>query len=404
MTNFEKATFDRIYKDIERSSPADDLDEVDEGSEKEIAAGVEWNSKANLESIFDAAIQRESETQKIKEVGKQRFIEEAPRTDARRFESPGFRTGMAQKVGPERVTDELLRYKNEPGSSREFRRPLRLANGAVFGEGMDTEEHRERVKKACDDHRKLVNGMYYRARTDLEIWKLLEREVFKMLEHLNKQIEMRENFESGKGTKTKGNKKKDRTTPIVSEKTRVTKTDESIAIPIDVLYAIISANYSNYLLSALRMLRRYHPSSPYCLALLPAVKRLGSISYVLAGNGAFYNELIFLRWTQYSDLHGIADLLEEMLDQGIKTNTITGMLMKRLRKEKRQAMLGRGGPVVKAWWSLRGTEEAWQRVTGAEWRIRRAEAEEDADRAKEGEERREHEREDWEGLLSRVTV
>lgn len=388
ITASEKAVFDRILQDIEsmprkEAEKDDDLeDELDEAHDPQ----------EDLNAIFDAAI-RELRVQ-----------EELARISAERSQRVS-----ATVHSRERAVDVLVGRKDEPPGAVLFRRPLKLANGMVLGDEMQTEEDLDRLKNACDDHRGLISSMFERATMDVKIWQILEKEVFKLVGDLNTQIKAREKASkeadreaesaenADKATKEKKLHPKDR--PKVKRPTQ-----ETVALPTDILYSILSTNYADYLLSALRLLRRHHPTSSYALYLLPTIKRLGPISYVLGASTGLYNEILFLRWTQYSDLHGMADLLQEMLDQGIGVNGVTTMLLQRLRQNRGAGLKGRMGPVVHKWWELRGTDEGWKRIVGLEQVIKREEVEAIARKAGEKEGQREEEKEEYERLKARLMV
>jgi len=152
-------------------------------------------------------------------------------------------------------------------------------------------------------------------------------------------------------------------------------TPTSVALPTNTLISILQSNYADYLLSALRLLRRHHPTSFYALYLLPHMKRLGPISYVLGASTGLYNEILFLKWTQFSDLHGMADLMQEMFNQGIETNEVTMVFIRRLNSRRRYGRMGRFGLVLQKWWNMRGNVEGWKRVWGMYEQIKREQRE-----------------------------
>jgi hypothetical protein len=388
ITPSENAVWECIIQDIEKDERKQRIDK-DDALEDELDDG--HDPQEDLNAIFDAA---------IREI---RMQEEKATLGA---EKSSQRVAI---VGRERAVDVLASRKDEPAGAVVFRRPLKLANGIVLGDEMQTEESLERLKQACDDHKGLISGMLEQATTDLEIWQVLKKEVFKLVDDLNAQIAAREKALEEQDRKAeaaetedkpkKENKIRPKNRPKVKKSTQ-----ETIALPTDTLYSILSTNYSDYLLSALRLLRRHHPTSSYALSLLPTMKRLGPISYVLGASTGLYNEILFLRWTQYSDLHGMADLLLEMLGQGIEVNGVTNMLLGKLRMNRRAGLKGRMGPVVTRWWDLRGTDEGWKRIVGLEQVIKREEVEAIARRAGEKEEEREEQREEYERLKKTLMV
>lgn len=118
----------------------------------------------------------------------------------------------------------------------------------------------------------------------------------------------------------------------------------------------------------MRRLRRTFPTSPYCMNMLPTVKRLGSISHVLAASVELYNEILFLQWKEYSDLHGMADLILEMGDQGIEGDEVTLKILTMVQYARRTAKLE--NRTMRLWWDLKPVETGWQRVSGAAKKVR----------------------------------
>lgn len=261
------------------------------------------------------------------------------------------------------------------------------------------------------------------AQTDVAIWSVLETQVFSLIETVQRRNEeeaSKRNNElplksaARKTPKRKqGHYKKEEIHPVplaieVRAPHSLSPTPPSLpspatvpelrslvgAVPPEVTLSIVQHNYGNYCLEALQLLRREFPASPYALKILPTIRRLGAISYVLGATSNLYNELLYIRWTQYTDMHGMADLLEEMRNKGVEQNEVTAAVVRAVRRE-RTAFLGEdnyrkgedlGGKEWKipqrrvatrpedsatlAWWQLRGVHEAWDRL----WRNYRAAA------------------------------
>jgi hypothetical protein len=242
-----------------------------------------------------------------------------------------------------------------------------------------------------------------RAQTDTTVWSLLETQVFSLIETLQKRNE-EEASEKSKKTSSQLPPSK-----IPSRRGRRPRREEivpSLAQPSaeapdphshssaspsasdadapspsaspplspSAMLSIVQHNYGTYCLSALQMLRREFPASSYAMQILPSIKRLGAVSYVLGATTSLYNELLFIRWTQYNDMHSMADLLEEMRNQGLEMNEATNAVVQAVRRESRD-LLGKlsnkpelrvslpGDSITRAWWKLRGVEEAWCRFT-----------------------------------------
>ena len=360
ITASEKAVFDRIFKDISGQSSAKEPDE-DDALEDEHGDG---DPNEDLNSIFDAAIRelRSREEKAIKSTEKNQHL--------------AFRPS-------ERAIDALV--GSDDYRARTFKRPLimSMGNGVVLGQEVQTERDQQRLTKAADDHKILVSGLFERASTDVEIWRILETEIFSLVKQLNTQIQddqkAREAERKAQEAEERARKAKESGKEVKKlrpkKKKEPAQTESSIVLQTNTLFHILQENYATYLLSALRLLRRHHPTSNYALYLLPTIKRLGPISYVLGASTGLYNEMLFLKWTQYSDLHGMADLLQEMMNRGIELNSVTMVFLARMRRRRRYGKLGRLGPVVQRWWDLRGTGEGWRRIVGLEIMAKREEVE-----------------------------
>ena len=362
MTASEKAVFDRIFKDIQ-SQPSDKEPKEDDELDDELSDG---DPNEDLNSIFDSAIQELRSRE-----------EKAMQADADNAHY-AFRNSA-------RAVDAIAGI--EDMNARTFKRPLRMSmgNGIVLGEEIQTEGDQKRLVNALNDHKTQVSGLFKRASTDVEIWRILETEVFSLVKQLNTQIEddqkAREADRKAREAEEKALKAAASGKVVKEKQVRAKKKKEplqpegSIALPANTLFHILQTNYATCLLSAMRLLRRHFPTSNYALYLLPTIKRLGPISYVLGASTGLYNELLFLKWTQYSDLHGMADLLQEMMNRGIDLDIVTMVLLKRVRRRRRYGKMGRLGPVVQKWWDLRGTGEGWSRIVGIEQAARREEVE-----------------------------
>lgn len=194
------------------------------------------------------------------------------------------------------------------------------------------------------------------AETDIEVWTLLETDVFWLIGELEKRSKDTKMGEATPSVK-KGK------APKMGRKKGIDST-RSIVLESENIVSIMQNNYGGYCLSALRLLRREFPRSPYVLHLLPTIKRLGPISYVLGASTALYNEILFMKWTQYSDLGGMAVLVKEMLDRGVEVNEVSISLLVAVARERQRALSADKdvAPATKAWWRLSGVQESWHRV------------------------------------------
>lgn len=377
ITKTEKAVFDRIFKDLSQTPPSPlssqqgtEVEDID--AEAEVSPEVDslersFNLNEDLDAIFDAAIRE------------LRLREEAATLASSHKHHPQY-DYLSQK----RAIDSVIATD---AGWRTFKRPLRISMGSsiTLNSGIVNRGTQLRLAKAAEKHKNVVSRLLERASTDVEIWGVLKREVFSVVSELNGKIEEdkrarrkemeveeakeRSNKMAGEGEEIgKHLVKKKRESKVKKEE--IVEREVSMALATNELFYILQENYAEYLLRALRLLRSHHPTSNYARYLLPTIKRLGPISYVLGTSPGLYNELLFLNWTEYSDLHGMADLLQEMMDKGIETNSVTMVLLARLRRLRRYGRIGKMGPVVQHFWHMRGTLEGYRRIVGLEARAK----------------------------------
>ncbi|KAF6241087.1 hypothetical protein HO173_000881 [Letharia columbiana] len=350
VTATEQAVFNKLMKDA--SQPATpEPDEEDILDQDELTRGYDPN--VDLNSIFENAIRqlRMQEEQAANSAAKSLLLAGMPR---------------------QRAIDILVRDQDQALSGRDWKR-LKLANGTTLGNEVETEEERAKLEVACDDHRTLVMGMLDSANSDVEIWQVLEKEVFSLITHLDEHTKFVEKAKKVKALHAAKVRKAEAEGKAITDvkltkrdltetETSGTKLTQTKAIPIDNLLSILHRNYAEYCLNALRLMRRKHPTSFYAPHVLSTIKRRGPISTVLGVSTDIYNEILYHKWMQYSDLHGMADMIEEMLNQGIESNGVTTALIKGIAKQRRMGQRGFFGPVVKEWWAMRATVEGWRRV------------------------------------------
>ena len=352
LTNFERSVFERLASDSNRTQSNRLSDN---------ASGSINDPYDDLSRIFDVAI-REQERQQ------QRQALSLVKKRAQYARTP-YEKALDWLDGPETprwVSDGLDEFRNEtPDSSLE-------AQAASADDHQDA-ANRNDLEIACAEHRARIGDMLERARSDVEIWEVLERRLFSVAKELNDQME-----EESDPPKPKRQKSKIR----VKARERANVEDTAISIGVDTdtehghlqapgglqpvvtdqLLLLLQANYAYLCALALRLLRQRHAKSSYNLRILPQIKSLGQMSYVLGISTDLYNEILYVRWTYHSDLHGIADLLLEMINQGLSADRLTFALLGSIDRTRKKDMDGQRGRVLRAWWQLRGIDEAWIRV------------------------------------------
>ncbi|KAG8529388.1 uncharacterized protein KY384_006024 [Bacidia gigantensis] len=254
---------------------------------------------------------------------------------------------------------ESLRDQDEAPVKRDHLRPSTLE---------DARTKQARIKHASNLEEKLPTAVVaYRtsirtslddATTDAGVWDVLETEVFSMVTQMTTQMAREE---EERKPPSKHSRRKSKTPASLDTMQQdlgsVTKavfsplTAGSIILPSRSLIAILQEAYTYLNLEALRIWRSKFPASPYTLALLPKIKSMGSISYVLGASTSLYSEVLYAKWSQQQDLYGLADLLQEMQNQGIQFDELTS-----------ERSAGSQGEVMKMWWNLRGVKDIWTRV------------------------------------------
>ena len=379
ITKTEKAVFDRIFKDlahnftsplyVQRGADLEDIDAEAEVSSKVDDLERSFNVNADLNAIFDAAIRE------------LRGREEAAALASTKRSHPQY-----DLLPQERAIDTVI---GTEAGWRTIKRPLRMGLGRsiALNSGIVTKTTQDRLAKAAEKHKNMVFMLLERARTDVEIWGVLEGKVFNVVRDLNekidedkrarrKEMEVEEAKERSKrmiDTEEMGKPLVKRKRMSKLETEEIIEREISMALATNELFYILQENYAEYLLRVLRLLRTDYPTSNYVRYLLPTIKRLGPISYVLGTSPGLYNELLFLHWSEYSDLHGMADLLQEMMDKGIETNSVTMVLLTRLRRLRHYGRIGKMGPVVQHFWHMKGTLEGYRRIVGLEARAKEEE-------------------------------
>lgn len=186
--------------------------------------------------------------------------------------------------------------------------------------------------------RRRVEKIMHDAKTDFELWDVLEAHVFPMVDKLglNDKKTAKAPKESVKGAKKAAPVKE----PTLSMR-------------------IHGPLYPYFLLSALRMLdSSFTKSSPLALNLLPRIKELGLMSYVLGASTPFYNALATIQWNRYGNAEAVFNLLEEMRHAGLYCDEGTFSVVHSISHVFNKAQKGNSGPFLRELVSLPDYEYA----------------------------------------------
>lgn len=153
------------------------------------------------------------------------------------------------------------------------------------------------------------------AHTDLEIWHILEREVFARIRILDlDQPPSKNRSQAREEARAKAS--------IMTEQ------------------SVLFHNFPQYLVQTIQTLRSNFPASPLPLSILPALKSLGRSSYALGATTSLYYHLIHTAWVQLSSYPTINILLENMENDAIEFNTEILGLLKNIIKQHNMAISG----------------------------------------------------------------
>ncbi|KAL8738227.1 MAG: hypothetical protein Q9181_000953 [Wetmoreana brouardii] len=329
ITASEKAVFDRIFKEISEDASknaAKEEDPLDDDLEDE--SPTPGGPYDDLNALFDSVLKQATP---------------AGRKDSSAQGGERIRSFVP---GSYKTAIDLFKHTD-------YRK---LERSVIRGD-----EFRQDIQKAVMNHERRVITMFDEAKTDREIWNVLETEVFSLIKKYETYRELAEEQEKAKRPKRKRGRVSKAEQEAAAE---AEKKQELLAAgkstQEEQLQAILSSNYGEYCLAAMRHLRRSYPTSPYCMNLLPTIKRLGPISHVLAASAELYNEILFLEWKEYSDLHGMADMLIEMGDQAIESNEVTIQILKMVKNAKRRIRVE--DHPMQLWWELRSVRRGWERL------------------------------------------
>ncbi|KAI9796284.1 MAG: hypothetical protein M1835_004407 [Candelina submexicana] len=343
ITSAEHEIFTRIFDDIAASSakeassfPPEDIEFVpSSGSKRQVRPGDE------VSSILADAV----------EAGKSGSSKSTNPRDHSLFEPPQRNAPVNRRS--ERIRQAVERY---PPTLRAAAARALFARQQQVEQTQSTKNTLEKLEVVDDHiqfvrHRELmkVEDMLNAAKTDMDVWKIVDEEVFSTIKKLNDELGEPVAKTKRKGRKTAKGRKKD--SAIASEESKLEDLAQEKEVP---LLSITGPNYPAHLLVAARLFRHEFPASPLALALLPAIKKHGPISYVLGASTALHNELIHILWKTYGDFNGIDELLKDMDKGGVEFNEATLVLLQGIEKEKMAIRKGQHGRALEALWKMQG--------------------------------------------------
>ncbi|KAE8448290.1 hypothetical protein EG329_009721 [Mollisiaceae sp. DMI_Dod_QoI] len=341
ITTREKIAFQKIFSDIfvrsQKTNPNPHVDSASSDFPSDATkTGDRQKAKTALDNILSGAIQRHSKDIQDYEQAISQFPP-ALRDDAAK--AMGFGVAENEEVEEERASREALQSKADELEA--LRAPERLR----------------------------VETLMREAKTDLELWQVMEEEVFSLISKLGleEHTKLAEAPRAPKlpevDRKKKGWKKlqkrqeaEQRKQNVVRDETSNEKIDEKACEETEDGVSSLQIHgplYPSFLLLGLRLLdRSFAKPSPLALSILPRIKTLGFISHVLGASTQFYNDLLRIYRYRYDDFPGMIDLLNEMeqsaLDMDEETLTIVLEVLNIQRSVNNNDM----GYAVRSLWSM----------------------------------------------------
>ncbi|TVY49234.1 hypothetical protein LOCC1_G000804 [Lachnellula occidentalis] len=214
--------------------------------------------------------------------------------------------------------------------------------------------------------RERVESLMKEARTDFDLWAVLEKEVFSLIHKLGLEedpLNIGEMDTEGQGkSKYKAGPKasKRKKAKIDSEKEEANKVERfdrvvaqsSNGTDVSAL-TFYGPLYPSYLLFGIRLLdRSFAKPSPLALSILPKIKSLGAISHVLGASTQLYNEIIRIYYYGYEDFDGVAKTLNEMEHSAVELDEETLDVVIDILRMQATVARGEKGDVMKELWSM----------------------------------------------------
>jgi hypothetical protein len=297
ITGSERAAFETLYKKFRptkppRSNAEHESDEIadeyyEDEEENEADADADANA-ATLDSLFDSVLSGKSK----------------PR-DADKFTVRRMRSKKDQKDDIATLAGQIL------GPAPVTARSEKAIKAA-------------KIKKQQAAEKRRVVALFQEAKTDRELWIVLEKEVFAVLKELNLDGQTApDNLKKFEKRKTAHQ--------ISSPDQTAVDTPSFPTSPTDTPYKSAKRskrdrsprdprlpNLPVFLVAAARTLHIEFPSSPLLLAIIPTLKSLGRSSYALGATTSLYRVAIHSAWRQQHSYDMVCSLLQDMDNGGIE--------------------------------------------------------------------------------------
>lgn len=208
----------------------------------------------------------------------------------------------------------------------------------------------ERIEKMIEmDARRREEHLRIRAlmdacADDFELWSVIEKEVLTFVGRLGITESPPVPPSPAPGKPKRGRPKKVQIEVQTEEQEQPVAMDAEQSPAAELDAEVYGSLYPQLLIEALNLLdTKFARPSPYAMHLLPSVKQLGLVSYVLGVSTSFYNRLTYMLWYRYGDATGVLNLLEEMGHAGLYFDESSRSLLSSIQHTYRQAEAGKMG-------------------------------------------------------------
>ncbi|KAJ9624000.1 hypothetical protein H2203_005447 [Taxawa tesnikishii (nom. ined.)] len=157
-----------------------------------------------------------------------------------------------------------------------------------------------------------------RANTDVELWRIMEEELFKPVKALR------------------------------LDEPAVKKPSQAVSAEPQVLLR----NFPGLLIFAARILKNTYPTSPLILSIFPKLRQLGPSAFALGATPSLYHVVLSVLHEQYYDFAGMSHLLAEMQREFIEYHDDTLHLVVDAAKASMDDEEGARGSAVQALWQM----------------------------------------------------
>lgn len=248
------------------------------------------------------------------------------------------------------ILDEIMESVDEEEDEAEnaVSTPLRVSTRAQDRITQDprrsqNQNESEAIAAAVAKDLRAVRALVYNARTDVEVWNILQKKVLTRVRALNLDGPPEKNPKNKKTRQQHPNDTSASTTnppAAKKQKTQTTITD----------LEILTHTLPYHLTRAHKVLIEKFPSSALPLALLPHLRTLGPSAFALGTSTALYDLHMTALFRQTLDLDAIAATLREMDEQVYPFSDRTVALLRKVIEHAKKAEAGVWGEGVRVFW------------------------------------------------------